>query len=667
MSVFSSPSPAELEISREEPAVPLIQLSALYSIFAGAAATALYLIREPLGGPSGTVFLCYWLQSSGLMGAATIGAASVAGTDRYLIWFLAVLGISLCVGAFPSLVWLGITPPAAITAIVIIKSLKASAGHALLAALAILGILLLSSSYFLQVNAMIDSVFLPEQILTGAAYPDTLFHTALSEMLVWYHRLASALDGFVPIRYHIFSHLWFGLVAKASGINIVNGYYVGMQVLALPLLLFGLSFATCAFFSSSRTSASAPLLIAVPIALLFVIECFDYASYLDSESYAVGLLLLLIGIPFLRSIAKPESYGIGRVFLSLIYALLLSAAKISIGAVWTLPLLYLLVRNRKTTAGAYGVGAVLLAVQGFLVFTYLLPDDNVATTSFEPLAFIRSYPVVAAANLVPICIAAIFHIRQIQRQTGDSWDEIVVLMLLISVLPALFLQIEGGSAYYFLNIGTWLATASLSGRLISRFGPYNDVPMLGLATLIIVAGAVLNPAKTTAYERLKSQRDGLFERLNPADSRLFHGSGLFDREALKALATDSGQSIGARIGKLLERVNAKAGSRSLVTVTPGFHAFWSLTSQCTAAPFLIPSFFGLPMLKGLPPARENCALDVYYGYRFYGSKSHAENLDETTLCKLTREKGFANLIIIESENNIRQIQCANDLHARGLN
>jgi hypothetical protein len=631
------------------------RLAAFYSIFAGAITLALYLIRAPLGGPGGFVFLFYWLQVTALMGAAT--PTLHFGGSRYLIPFIATLLLFLTAGLLPSLSPLVALAAAGMAIWVFARTLGQR--DIIISNFILLAALPLAAIYFLQLNSMTyDSVFQPEMVLSGTSFPDTLFHTALSSILVWYGRIASALDGFAPFRYHIFSHLWFGLASKAAGVNVINGYFIGMQILALPLMLFGLSLGTLASMPTSRQMPGVTLLIVVPLGLLCAVELYDWMSYLESESYAVGLLLLLIGLPFLRAMVDRDTHTPAQVIIALGYGLLLTTTKISIGALWTASVLYAFARSPALSKGAWAAAAAILLLDLYVVLNFTLPNDNVSSTAFEPFHFIRTYTTVALNNLLPITLAAIGHIIEWRRDHDRRWNEVSILMLALTVLPTLLLRIEGGSAYYFLNIGTWLAIASLAARIVTWANSRYALGVAVIAVVWIAVGTMLHPEKSIAYQRLKQQRDALLIHLDPSAEATLSGRGLFDREALKGLAAATAQSVGAQIGRQFDEMHVTAGSRAVVAVTPEFRSYWTLTKQCNAAPFLIPSFYGLPLLKGLPPPNEGCVLGSYYGYSLYAASSRATEIEDNELCRLARDKGFDTLIVLRSKHDGRRIECA---------
>ena len=68
---------------------------------------------------------------------------------------------------------------------------------------------------FLWVNTLgYANVLEPELAVFGHLKRDTLFHTAVSAMLSRHGVASTGLDGLVPLRYHVLSHLWIGRVAE---------------------------------------------------------------------------------------------------------------------------------------------------------------------------------------------------------------------------------------------------------------------------------------------------------------------------------------------------------------------------------------------------------------------------------------------------------------------
>jgi hypothetical protein len=617
-----------------------------YGLVSAVLAAILCYFRHYLGGPGLPVFIIYWLQLVVLLAIVALSGRT------YLLWFMVALGSTLLLAAFLSpAVWV-ILPLGFGCLWLLAVRLQRPPGFSIIGFMAAIPLSLL---YFLAINGEGSAnVLLPERVLTGLALPDTLFHTALSSILSHYGVLASALDGFAPIRYHAFSHLWFGLIARAQGLNAVHGYYLGLQIIVLPLLLFGFSLAVSAIGEARREPA---LLLVAPLLVLACFERFDFDSHLVSESHATGLALLLIGIPCLRILSEAENSSPNRsAVLALAFAILLSAAKISIGAAWTIGAVYLLLRRHRLSWMGWLASAALLLLHAWVVLKFVLPNDNVATTSWGPLDFPRHFPWIFTVNLLPVLAAVMLEVRDWRLGRDRLWRESLLLIMLVCVLPTLLLHLEGGSAYYFINVATWLALASLTSHLIGWAEPHRG-RFLAAGVLAIAIISILTPEKLHAYGALKYEREAVFRRTGAPNIESFIHRPLLDPAALRALHQDIATSVGGRVAARLRQAGVAAGTDVMVAVSPSFRAFWTLTPQCGVAPFLIPAYFGVPLLDGLPPSFEHCALGTYYGFSLFGRESEAHEASDAQLCRLATGKGFHHVVILQSEMMARRLAC----------
>jgi hypothetical protein len=516
---------------------------------------------------------------------------------------------------------------------------------------------IISTIYFFQTNSMgYANVFLPEQILAGFAHTDTLFHLSISSMLSNYGKLSTGLDGLVPIRYHALSHLWFGVIAKEANISVANGYYLAKLIVALPLLMFGLSVASLAFMRRNRSLKTSALVISIPIALLSVIEIFDWMSYLVSESYMIGLLLFMIGMPYLSALARDKTkVSEQSIFITFGFGGLILGAKVSLGAIWMLAIAIIIVLKR-TNIRCYLLAACMLLLQLYVVNNYIIaPSNGAEAASIYPFHFFLNYPMVALVNLSVIAVAAYLHINDLAQENNDAWSIVVLAMFLASLAPVLLLRIEGGSGYYFINVGSWIGIASLSGRIISWIDDRHAQISFMIAVTIVTVCNLLHADKMMSWKRLGSQINALYTHLIPDTSEL-PNPGLFNTDSLSSLARASSQSVGGKISDLFKKAGVGPGSHTLVSVRPEFSEYWKLPPSCVAGPFLVPAAFGLPMLKGLPPLDLNCRLQ-FYNYSHYSAGSNAEALSDESLCRLSAEKGFNDILLLKSVDSMRIVKC----------
>jgi hypothetical protein len=130
---------------------------------------------------------------------------------------------------------------------------------------------------FLLINSRaFASVLTPELALVGIHQLDTMFHASVANMLVKYGALSTGLDGLVPIQYHVLSHIWLGCVSLWLGVSTLDGYYIGGQVIAVPMLLFSLSLSTYLLRRLGEGPANGALITLGSLLLLFIADLWGW-------------------------------------------------------------------------------------------------------------------------------------------------------------------------------------------------------------------------------------------------------------------------------------------------------------------------------------------------------------------------------------------------------
>ncbi|XUJ34913.1 hypothetical protein ACQ5SK_03155 [Bradyrhizobium japonicum] len=144
--------------------------------------------------------------------------------------------------------------------------------------------------YFFVVNSRgYATVLTPEQAATGLQHLDTLYHASIANMLVNFGHLSTGLDGFMPMKYHVLSHIWMGCVGLWLGVTTLESYYLTAQIIAIPLLLFSLIMAGLLLRRSAEGLSDSALVTLIPLLLLMIADLWGWTSYLVSESYFISL------------------------------------------------------------------------------------------------------------------------------------------------------------------------------------------------------------------------------------------------------------------------------------------------------------------------------------------------------------------------------------------
>jgi hypothetical protein len=270
------------------------------------------IVRWPLGSPHWFVFAKAFLLLGAFISCATL--LTVWRVERGGSC-VALLVSTLAVIFLPCLAWL-IGPAADIITYPVLLGVQAAGvwqvastartpGNHLMLAVVCGG--LAGFGYFLLINSRaFASVLTPELALAGIHQLDTIFHASIANMLVKYGALSTGLDGLVPIKYHVLSHIWLGCVSLWLGVSTLEGYYIAGQVIAAPMLLFSLSLAIHLLRRPGEGVANGALITSGSLLLLFIADRWGWTHYLVSESYFLAMIMLLLTLPLLAEVADSE-------------------------------------------------------------------------------------------------------------------------------------------------------------------------------------------------------------------------------------------------------------------------------------------------------------------------------------------------------------------------
>lgn len=508
--------------------------------------------------------------------------------------------------------------------------------------------------FFFTINALdVASIISPENVVSGLLRRDTLYHASIASMIREYGISSTGLDGLVLTPYYTLSHLWLGLMAKGVHLDTVTGYYLGHQLVLVPLMVFSLLRLTNALTSRGEDEADAVLNPIVPVFALILLSYFDFKSYLISETQALGLILISAGAVFLKQIAEQSAGRIthSKALFGALLAMLMVAAKISTGFAFISGFTYLLLRTRKVTLFQ---SAYLLALAiAFLFFTksYLVPDSHAQQTKLNFFHFFIAYKTVAWANLFVICLGAAVCGLHWVRGNLRSLQEALLVMMLACLLPALVLQIDGGSAYYFLNTGAWIAIAVCSAFVIHLTSQIKGI--FWASSVALVALLTIEAVKSHTVEAFTAKIDRLQTALY--GTTLPQVVGPFDFGALEKIAAKVPEMPLSRLAVTLNRT---AGSQrdALVFISP--ELFRESPYACTDAPFFVPAFVGLPMLMAVPTLEKDCKTGPHYSFPSY-TLPQAFNGPPTDiqLCEAAALRNFDRVIAVENVDRARAIDC----------
>jgi hypothetical protein len=661
-----------------EAALNPIYFAAIFASTMAAVAAAMgTMVRLPLGGPGSLVFIKAFLMLGAVISTAIL---ALARTERRDGSHAPVLISMIVVLFLPCLAWpLGraaefVIDPVLIALCVAGALRTVAATRDVRPALMAVGFGLLAGlCYFVLVNSRaVASVLTPEEAIVGTLNMDTLFHSSIANMILKHGVLSIGADGLLPVSYHVLSHIWLGCIGLWLGTSTPVAYFVGMQVIGIPLLFFNLALAVYLLRPAGERLADGALVIQFPILFILLTEVWGWMHYFVSESYLLALNMFLPALPLLTEMARTKDRG--RLLLQAgclaVATVLIGVAKVSVGVVLLAATGFVLFRQLalpRRLLIQLGlpalVGAALIVLFAFRAF-------NGSLHMVHPFSFVREYPSGAWPNIVAI-LALLIAVNAIRRH-GTASDkisaEVFAVIGVVAALPSLLLDIHGGSAYYFINIGTLVAAVVVSAYggplLVGRLPGLVKPGIVLVAMLLIALGtrekrrSPLEFADMFAEMELRT-RGYLGDGIRPASTHLGRFAELLSPggDVRRMFASEVERLPRAQVLQTLLSAGLAETPDAAVFVPPENTRFWTTYRDCRAVSLFIPAMLGAPMIRGLNGMEARCWREPDYGFQVFGPDSVSQPSTDDELCSRAQKWGLRTVFILPTAVDVRKIDC----------
>jgi hypothetical protein len=522
---------------------------------------------------------------------------------------------------------------------------------------------ILGVAYFVYMNSWIYAhVLTPESALIGELKPDTYYHSAIASMIAFNHFVSTGLDGLVPIRYHVLSHLWMGLTARWLNVDTIHAYYLLPQIVLFPLSLFFLTTASWAISPNSYKrshEAGSFVIVLIPI---FIIQCFDVFGEVilfNSESYQLGIVIFLIFFPLLCSISASSESLFGFCLAS-IAGLMMLSAKVSIGFIWFSALAYAVIVSRHAVKSWHLrlLTLVIIAAGGLSLF---LSAGRVEGSKFVLFSYFIDFPLGAFTDTAAVVI--IYTVSVLTIVHGRSaWRVPVGLFMVlgtISFAPAILVKSEGGAAGFFSDVAVWVCVVLLSAKAISHQVLRSNAALFLLAMGVCASWAVgfgkLRAGTALGARVLAITEAARPKTAEPAAQTFVSSVGVLGsvQNALGHLSKDIEQTYGARVVEMLRHTVGYGNTKTAIFVPPDNMAFWSAHRDCGTVSLFIPALVAVPMINGLHPT---CPVASYYSPE-YTDESRSKELSDAELCRKAVKLDFMNVLVFRSLDEHYVLRC----------
>lgn len=519
-----------------------------------------------------------------------------------------------------------------------------------------------------------------ERLSIGNIHIDQLFHAAISQMIDTYGVVSTGLAGTPYIPYHFGSHFVFGKFSDLLNIPVLKSYNVLYPIFFLPFY-FQCSLSLIKDLSRVFFNNFNQLNPGTVFWLLFTILQIGFLpnigmstnwaiwdSWVVSESYLFSLFFLFLA----SSLSLYVFFEIGKnlrntILVSLLFWVMLmfsGFSKISVMVVAACCYGYAIVRLNKWNYLVILNIIIVVAIAYFILETTTPPPPpktKAPIDIFAPLHFVKTWTDSSMRSYyVPmvylfLLIFLIVKLKSLSNEkisnAMDLWKsrktldiEILIVAAVVGFGPGALLKIEGGSAYYFVDIQARIALIFLLAWIVGKLSydreattterPAISSYLLRNAFLVLVGvilsfnnvfvkfenfldknleirGAILgmNPSAAKYYKfgyaSIYTYLAGDPEYVDEKISEVLHLPGAM-------ISTDPTYKFYNRLADTTAQIKDK---EKFYLDVPRDNPFWKTAlHREDAIPFILPALTGIALKNGLPTNHKELKT---YGYSIY--------------------------------------------------
>lgn len=549
--------------------------------------------------------------------------------------------------------------------------------------------------------------FLPEEMSMGSAHSDGYFHIALASMIAKFQMPSIGADGLELTRYHFGSHFVAAGLSNISGAR-VSEVYVYWSVIALRIqLIWGILW--CSLHLLSPHAYPSQIRGRLLLSVVFVVLT---TPFFDSESFLLACAIFLGSVPLISYyLTTPGKLGYQpwRQFaIILVTAFICAATKVSVGYFVAALLIYASYRDFKDTKRVAMSFAGLCALAVCTMILFHPSDVSLLNAGFGiVLASYLQYATLPTllSFLLPIVILSwqFLTIGQISKsehgQDGnlnvsasykkiynipDFFNVLATLkgewqILCVSLIACLLVVITmpiGSNAAYFSGVLLFMSFALIPVGFFHACGALSQyrifkVLELGLVVVLTVHLMIFSLQFKTRVQRvvacegcqIGANADPAQASANPVKPKERVLSSI--REHRTLWTTSQAQIDSSKWSIMIRDIEQFAINQpgTMVFVPPSNEDFWMRLKPgnpywCISPQLMIPAQTGVPMLRGISPARfePECmpAGLLWYGFGKQQEAHRTGDFDDKALCALTVSKGFNRIYILNSIENTEQ-------------
>jgi hypothetical protein len=555
------------------------------------------------------------------------------------------------------------------------KKIKYFVGYFLL-------VVFISIYYFTTIsNSNITTVFSPEQGLLGLLNHDTRFHSAISHNVQNSGKITLGLDGYFPITYHYFYHLFIAAIGSVSNSEPLWTMSAVQYILLVPSFFFFINYVGAALSNYKENFLYYASFTFLLLILSEIIFTYNY-SYFDSITLPLSLSCVVAALPTLLIFSHLKKNIIKfliSIFL-IIFSIIIFANKVSSGVLYLLLISWIFFRNYKLSRELLTLSILTFGIF-YLNFFLFSPKPNDYAgykgqlfdflfilkvygqiSVFSPFLFVATYLLLInfyfklknrpemyfAEGLLIITIASsTFLLLGIPQDSSVAFFVYVPLVISIPMIVSKVSCIDFKNLLIdknkkIKNLKKIVAIFVISVFLfISIDKAINIAPQREIIKKIVYMNDKLSNNKILANNI--TEADYIRDNFKKNHT-------IFNKDFQEKLRLNFFSQI-RQLPKKVE-VNPHIG----FFVPPDNKLMWNFSDKstlrytaCGNTLHIIPSLIGYATILGAHPLEYGCPKEAYTNN--YLPYNNSRNLDKSKLCERAKKINFKTIYILKEENN----------------
>jgi hypothetical protein len=555
------------------------------------------------------------------------------------------------------------------------KEIKYLFGYFLLA-------VFISIYYFTTIsNSNITTVFSPEQGLLGLLNHDTRFHSAISHNVQTLRKITLGLDGYAPITYHYFYHLFIAAVGSVSNSEPLWTMSAVQYILLVPSFFFFVNYVGATLSNYKENFLYYASFTFLLLILSEIIFTYNY-SYFDSVTLPLSLICVLASLPTLLIFSHLKK-NITKFFIAIfliMLSIIIFANKVSSGALYLLFISWIFFRNYKLSRELLVLSVLTLSVfyLNFFLFSPK-PNDYLGYNGklFDFLYILKVYGQISVFSPYLFIATYLLLINFYFKFKSHPEMYFAESLLIITIVSLIFLLLgvpQDSSVAFFVYapliisipmIVSKISLIDFKNLLMDKNTKIKNLKkIITIFTfsvfLFISVDRALNIApqreiiKKIVYTNDKlSSNKILNNNITEADyirNNLKKNYTIFNKDFQEKITLNFFSQI-RQLSKKTE-INSNIG----FFVPPDTKLIWNFSDKntlhytlCGNTLHIVPSLIGYATILGAHPLKYGCPKEAYTNN--YLSYNNSRNLSHSNLCVRAKKINLKTIYILKEENN----------------